>query len=109
MVERIGYAGAISEPLRLCRPWRSAARLQACFRRSIGGFHGQATDRLINVRSGLEAVIALPRNLIGLTLGTRRIVGWAMSERIGAKIGLRCVANGVLASPAGAWTADALG
>ena len=46
-VESIGHAGRISEPLRLCRPRRSAARLQACFRRSIGGFHRQATDRLI--------------------------------------------------------------
>ena len=34
-----GIAGGISEPLRLCRPRRSAARLQAGFRRSIGGFH----------------------------------------------------------------------
>ena len=50
-VGRIGHAGGISEPLRLCRPRRSAARLQACFRRSIGGFHRQATDRLIKVRS----------------------------------------------------------
>ena len=50
-VESIGYAGRISEPLRLCRPRRSAARLQACFRRSIGGFHWQATDWLISVRS----------------------------------------------------------
>ena len=45
-VERIGNTGEVFEPLRLCRPWRSAARLQACFRRSIGGFHWQATDRL---------------------------------------------------------------
>ena len=44
-VERIGHAGRISEPLRLCRPRRSAARLQACFRRSIGGFH-RRVDRL---------------------------------------------------------------
>ena len=36
-VEIIGYAGRISEPLRLCGPRRSAARLQACLRRSIGG------------------------------------------------------------------------
>ena len=40
-VGRIGHAGRISEPLRLYRPRRSAARLQACFRRSIGGFHRQ--------------------------------------------------------------------
>jgi hypothetical protein len=57
-VESIGYAGRISEPLRLCRPRRSAARLQACFRRSIGGFHWQATDRLMKVSSGLNAVEA---------------------------------------------------
>ena len=43
----------------------ASARLQVCFRRSIGGFHRQAIDRLINVRSGLEAVIALVRNLMG--------------------------------------------
>src|SRR6202023_3524950 len=34
-VESIGYSGRISKALCLCRPWRSAARLQACFRRSI--------------------------------------------------------------------------
>ena len=44
-VERIGYTGRISEPLRLCRPRRSAARIQACFRRSVGGFH-RRIDRL---------------------------------------------------------------
>jgi glutathione S-transferase len=49
--ESIGYAGRISEPLRLRRPRRSAARLQACFQCSIGGFHRQATDQLIKVRS----------------------------------------------------------
>ena len=36
-VESVGHSGRISEPLRLCRPRRSAARLQAGFRRSIGG------------------------------------------------------------------------
>ena len=36
-VETIGHPGRISEPRRLCRPRRSAARLQAGFRRSIGG------------------------------------------------------------------------
>ena len=36
-VEIIGHSGRISEPGRLCRPRRSAARLQAGFRRSIGG------------------------------------------------------------------------
>ena len=50
----IGHSGRISEPLRLCRPRRSAARLQAGFRRSIGGCHRQATDRLIKARSGLK-------------------------------------------------------
>ena len=34
--EIIGHSGRISEPGRLCRPRRSAARLQAGFRRSIG-------------------------------------------------------------------------
>ena len=38
-----GMLDEVSEPLRLCRPRRSAARLQACFRRSIGGFHWQST------------------------------------------------------------------
>jgi hypothetical protein len=46
-VESIGHAGRISEPLRLCCPRRSAGRLQACFRRSVGGVHRQACDRLI--------------------------------------------------------------
>src|ERR1700720_4635816 len=32
--ERIGYTGGVSEPLGLCRPRRSPACLQACFRRS---------------------------------------------------------------------------
>src|SRR5271156_6305458 len=31
-VKSIGYPGRISEPLRLCRPRRSAARIQARFR-----------------------------------------------------------------------------
>ena len=35
--EIIGHSGRISEPGRLCRPRRSAARLQAGLRRSIGG------------------------------------------------------------------------
>ena len=38
---RIGPAGGISEPRRLRRPRRSAARLPAGFRRSAGGFHGE--------------------------------------------------------------------
>jgi putative transposase len=41
-------------------------------------------------------------------LGTRRIVGWAMSGRMSAKLVLRCAADGVLASAAGCWTVDAL-
>jgi hypothetical protein len=45
-------ARRISETRRLCRPRRSAARLQAGFRRSIGGVHWHATDRLTTVRSG---------------------------------------------------------
>ena len=44
----IGHSGRISEPLRLCRPRRSAARLQARLRRATGGQHRQATDRLID-------------------------------------------------------------
>jgi hypothetical protein len=36
-VEIIGHSGRISQLARLCRPRRSAARLQAGFRRSIGG------------------------------------------------------------------------
>ena len=43
------YPGGISEPRRLCRPRRSAARLQACLRRSIGGFH-RRIDRRIEIR-----------------------------------------------------------
>ena len=59
-VEIIGHSERISEPCRLCRPRRSAARLQAGFRRSIGGLHWQATDRLIEVRPGFEVVIRRP-------------------------------------------------
>jgi hypothetical protein len=40
-------AGLSARRLSLCRPRQSAACLQACFRRSIGGFHWQAIDRLI--------------------------------------------------------------
>jgi Glutathione S-transferase, N-terminal domain len=43
--EWIGPAGRISEPLGLCRPRRSAARLQARLRCSIGGFFHDATSR----------------------------------------------------------------
>ena len=57
--ESIGIAGRIPEPLRLCGPRRSAARLQAGLRGAIGGFHWQGTGGLMNVDSGLEAVIAL--------------------------------------------------
>ena len=53
--ESVGFARRISEPRRLSGPRRSAARLQACLRRSTGGQHRQATDRLIEVR--LEVVI----------------------------------------------------
>ena len=56
-----GHSGRISEPLRLCGPRRSAARLQACFRRSTGG--QQAADRLIEVR--LEVVIRFFRSVYG--------------------------------------------
>ena len=44
-VESVRHAGRISEPLRLCRPRRSAARLQTGFRSSIGGQHRQAGHR----------------------------------------------------------------
>jgi len=44
--ERIGYIARLSEPLRLCSPRRSAAGLQACVRRSIGGLH-RRIDRLM--------------------------------------------------------------
>jgi len=51
----------ISEPLRLCGPRRSVARLQACLRGAIGG--EQATGRLIEVR--LEIVIRVFRSVYG--------------------------------------------
>jgi glutathione S-transferase len=35
---RLKLSGILDENS-LCRPWRSTTRLQACFRRSIGGFH----------------------------------------------------------------------
>jgi hypothetical protein len=61
-----GVAGRVSEPLRLCRPQRSAARLPACVRRSIGGIHWEVTERLMEVSSGPVAVSEvrpLSRNL----------------------------------------------
>jgi glutathione S-transferase len=64
-VEIIGHSGRISEPGRLCPPRRSAGRLQAGFRRSIGGLHRQATDRLIEVSPGLEVVIRVFRSVYG--------------------------------------------
>ena len=45
-LEGSGILERISGPVRLYRPRRSTARLQACFRRSAGGFHRQATHRL---------------------------------------------------------------
>ena len=45
-VEGIGNSGRISEPLRLCRPWRSPVRLQARFRCSIGDFHWLSTAQV---------------------------------------------------------------
>jgi hypothetical protein len=65
MVEIIGHPRRISELGGLCRPRLSAARLQAGFRRSIGGLHRQATDRLIEVRPGLEVVIRVFFQLMG--------------------------------------------
>ena len=38
-LKTVGHSGRISEPGRLCRPRRSAARLQAGFRRAIGVQH----------------------------------------------------------------------
>jgi hypothetical protein len=49
-VRIIGHPGRISELGRLCRSRRSAARLQAGFRRSIGGLYRQATDGAIEGR-----------------------------------------------------------
>ncbi len=56
---RLKGSGILDEypkPLRLCRPRRSAARIQACVRRSVSGFH-RRIGRLTKVRSGLEAFI----------------------------------------------------
>jgi glutathione S-transferase len=39
----------VSEPLRRRRPRRSATRLQVRLRRSLGGFHRQPTDPLMEV------------------------------------------------------------
>ncbi len=63
--ERLPLVEDRAEPGRLCRPRRSAARLQAGFRRSIDGLHRQATDRLIEVRPGLEVVIRVFRSVYG--------------------------------------------
>ena len=49
-IEIIGHSGRISEPGRLCRPRRSAARLQASFRRSIGGLY--QAPRMLTLRTG---------------------------------------------------------
>jgi len=50
-VEIVGHSGRISKPCRLCRPRRSAARLQAGFRCSIGGLRRHGTNRQIDVCS----------------------------------------------------------
>ena len=58
VLRRLNGSGLLEkyhEPLRICRSWRSAARLQACFRRSTGGIHWQGTDRLTKLRSRSEA------------------------------------------------------
>jgi len=50
---RLKASGMLDEhpkPLRLCRPRRSAARLQACFSTLNWRFHWQATDRLMGQR-----------------------------------------------------------
>jgi glutathione S-transferase len=60
-VEGVGNTGRVSEPLRLCGPWRSAARLQACLRGSIGGV--QAVGRLRRLTppvAGARAASAAP-------------------------------------------------
>jgi hypothetical protein len=62
VLRRLSGAGILekySKPPCLCRPWRSATRL----RRSIGGFHWQATNRLTKV--ALE--VALSRRIRSLT------------------------------------------
>ena len=48
--ESVGHSGRISEPGRLCRPRRSAARLQAGLRRSIGGLHRRPAARVAEAR-----------------------------------------------------------
>jgi hypothetical protein len=55
--EIIGHSGRIPKTGRLCRPRRSAARLQASLRRSTSGLHRQAIDRLIAVCPGFEVAI----------------------------------------------------
>ena len=50
-VDRIGHTGGISEPLRLCRPRRSAARLSAGVRRPAGGLHRPGAVRAIAARN----------------------------------------------------------
>ena len=80
----VGHPGRISEPGCLCRPRRSAARLQAGFRRSIGDQHRQAASRLTRVpswllcaRAGTNPVCDLPnrlkrRNLFGIRTQRRQ-------------------------------------
>ena len=82
-LERIGHAGGLSEPRRLCRPRRSAARLPARLRRSAGGFHRQATDRLKTNHSGPGGPASSRRR--GHGAGRRERVhgylGWGRLER----------------------------
>ena len=76
-VEIIGHSGRMSELGCLCRPRRSAARIQAGFRRSIGGVRRQATDRLIEV-------LARSRKRVGLQRNTRTMQGetrWTMTSK----------------------------
>jgi glutathione S-transferase len=58
---RIGPAGAISEPLSLHRPWRSAARLSAGLRRAVGGFHRAGAGWLTQRRIGVS-LLSRPRH-----------------------------------------------
>jgi hypothetical protein len=63
---------------------RSAPRLQACFRRSVGGFHWQATDELIGVRS---------RSVIGPSMDDREIRSVFGAVRIEFGGGARSLAD----------------
>jgi hypothetical protein len=69
--------GRLSEPLRLCRPRRSAARLQARLRRSTGGLHRRLEQ------------------LTGLKKGRRSRAGpsWIPAQRARRRTGMAVLAN----------------